>query len=84
MQVTCSTCHARYDDAVCWTGCPYDQFISHEDAARKDLAHHLCGKPLYVFGDMPTRIACVAWDGMVEIDGFAGQFSPYLFRVVDA
>ena len=83
MQRTCSACRASYDDAVCWTFCPHDRFISDEHAARKDLAHSLMGKPL-LFDGVRTRVNYVCGDGMVEIDGFTGQFAPHLFMIVDA
>ncbi len=82
MQVTCETCHARYDDAVCWTYCPHDRFISDEVAARKDLAYSLLGKKL-LFDGIPTYVEAISGNGMVDVKGFRGEFAPHLFTVVE-
>ncbi len=82
MQVTCGDCDARYDDAVCWTVCPHDRFISDEVAARKDLAYSLLGKKLR-FNGVSTHVKVIRGDGMVNVEGIMGKFAPHLFTVVD-
>lgn len=78
---TCPHCDVCYDDVVRWALCPHDQFISHEDAARKDLAYSLLGKKL-LFDGVPTAVDTISRDGMVYVTGFSGEFAPHLFKVI--
>lgn len=85
MITICSTCHLRYDDALCWTICPHERFISDEDAARKDLACSLFGKKLR-FNHMASgalEVQAIDYKGMVTIKGMSGEFAPHLFKVVE-
>lgn len=50
---------------------------------KKELARSLEGKAL-LFVDKVTRVTRVCSDGMVEIEGFVGQFAPHVFVVVDS
>lgn len=52
-------------------------------AHRYRLARKLRGKSLY-FGGTTTRITRICSDGMVELEGFVGQFAPHVFVVVDS
>ena len=92
MQVTCGDCGARYDDAVCWTICPHEQFISDEVAAQKDLAYSLLGKSVIFAHEVsdaarnnPFRVIAMrssVTSTMVELEGMVGQFAPHLFTVI--
>ena len=88
MQVTCADCDACYDDALCWTYCPHDQFMTKEVAARKDAAVALLGtRVVFVYApanEPPRRVQSVAYDGMVTLVGMTGEFAPHLFTVVGA
>lgn len=81
MERTCEDCQRTYDDALCWTYCPHDRFISDEAAARKDLACSLLGKRL-LFDGAPTYVEAINQVGMVDVKGFTGEFEPHLFTVV--
>lgn len=81
MIVTCSTCSKVYDDALCFTFCPHNQFISSTDAARKDAAiKTFDGRKRY-------RVKGTSIEGCVtSIDAF-GYVSldsqPDIYRVYD-
>jgi hypothetical protein len=91
MQRACEDCGASYDDAVSWTICPHERFISHEGKVQKDLAHSLSGKQV-VFKHLyratpqtPRRVIAVSSSTvgtLVELQGMSGQFAPELFEVV--
>jgi len=80
----CRDCHVTYDDAVCWTCCPHERFISDIVAARKDAAVALMREDL-VWAHQPDgptlRIESISADGMVTLRGWSGEFSPTYFRV---
>ncbi len=86
MTVRCETCKFQYDDAVCDTGCPHERFLSVNDARQKDLGISLLGKTVafHHMPESPMRISSVGWNGMVTVDGMAGEFAPSLFRVVES
>lgn len=81
----CDRCERRYDDAVAFTFCPHDRFLSDEAAARKDHACKLLGVELSWASEPdgePVFIESVTHDGMVSIAGHVGVFAPHLFRPV--
>lgn len=81
MTRTCETCGVTYDDAVAWTFCPHSRFLSEEQAARKEWAIRLLGKPVqWADGSGPVQIAAVTAEGFVEVVGFSGRFSPSFFK----
>ena len=81
MIVTCARCGEDFDDADRVTICPHPLIMPAEDLARKKLALELPSQ--VCFAHMPTgpayRVACIHWNGMVELDGMAGAFAPHLF-----
>jgi hypothetical protein len=88
MKRTCETCNAVYDDAMCTTICPHEQFISDEKAKQKDLAFSLAGKPLRFNHQGPDApwlfIQTINQDGMVTLrEGYDGEFAPHLFTVIE-
>lgn len=81
MIVECSKCSREYDDAVCWTFCPHEPFITEEIKRQKDLAFRLLGKKVKFRAPLPcepTRITSIGRDGMVELEGWSGEFAPHL------
>ena len=87
MERRCRVCTAQYDDARCTTICPHEPFLTLDQAAQKDLAMKLLGKDVLFAhrpaGMLAARVVAVVWDGMVELDGWTGQFAPHLFVVAD-
>ena len=81
--VTCPDCREVFDDARCWTVCPHNKLMSDENMDQKIKGLALLGK-MVVFanqppGAAPTRVVSVGWNGMVTLDGWAGEFAPHLF-----
>ena len=90
MQVTCKTCDARYDDALCMTYCPHERFISDEAAARKDLGYGLLGKLVTLVpwtgnadaAPRTRRVMSMTREGYVTLEGLPGRVAPEILRVV--
>lgn len=90
MIVTCPKCNLNYDDARRSTMCPHSPLMSDPDMDRKiaaiDLMNRARGK-LVRFRHMGAteshRLLAVTWNGMVEVEGFGGEFAPHLFEVVE-
>ena len=88
MLAHCKECRVIYNDAYYSTICPHERFMTDEQFARKDAAIALMaaahGKRV-VFNHMPEaegyRLISIGWDGMVTIEGMAGEFAPHLFKV---
>lgn len=80
----CELCGRSYDDAVSWTFCPHERFISKDAARRKDVACSLLGKDItWQHLDGPImRVESIEMDGMVTVTGYTGSFAPDLFRLV--
>lgn len=61
--------------------------MAREDLDRKIAALKLLGKTVRFNHQQETgpdrRIGFVSWNGMVGVDGMAGEFAPHLFQVVD-
>ncbi len=85
MIIKCQSCGHRLDDAEQSTICPHDRFLSIEDQAQKDLGISLLGKKVafHHMPESPVRITSVGWNGMVSVEGMAGEFAPSLFRRVE-
>lgn len=86
MERICETCAASYDDAICSTICPHRPWLTETDQQRKDRAVALLGKDLHWahLPDGPTvRITSIAWNGMVTLHGWTGEFAPHLFTVIE-
>jgi hypothetical protein len=83
MLTMCLQCSKRYDDAMCWTICPHDAFITDQQVTAKDLATSLLLEPV-TFNHQPDgpvyRITAIDRDGMVTLDNLAGLFAPHLFK----
>jgi hypothetical protein len=75
MVTTCPTCATTYDDAVCFTTCPHDRFLSDEDARRKDRAIQLLGKVVLLPAAV-GRVTSVTAVGFVRLEGIEGEFDP--------
>lgn len=81
----CQDCGHRLDDAEQSVICPHNRFLSADDQAQKDLGISLLGKKV-AFNHMPessVRISSVGWNGIVTVEGMAGEFAPSLFRRVE-
>ena len=87
MQTTCLICQLSYDDADCYTICPHEPLMSLAQREQKKLAISLLGKDLrfhHMTPQNPTyRIISINYEGMVNLDGMAGQFAPNLFIIVE-
>ncbi len=83
MIVCCDRCAKHYDDAECWTVCPHNPLMSKENMDQKKLAISLLGKEVRFAHDEnnPTwyRIQSMGWNGMLTLEGMAGEFAPHLF-----
>lgn len=88
MIVNCRNCDEQFDDARRSTICPHRKLMPDEDMNRKiealalmDLAQ---GKTVQFHGQTGPgyRLQSVGWNGMVTIEGMAGEFAPHLFYVV--
>ena len=82
MTTTCPKCGLRYDDAAKLTFCPHDALMSDENLMQKDAGIALCGKDVRFVHEPhgPVHhIRSVGWNGMVTVDGLAGEFAPHLF-----
>lgn len=72
MIVTCQECQKEYDDALCFTFCPHNQFISEEAAKRKDHAFKVFDsrKKYRVKGtEIIGEVASIDHFGMVSFRG---------------
>lgn len=90
MIVTCPKCNLEYDDARRSTVCPHRKLMADADMDRKIEALALMDRArgkLVRFRHMGAsdgrRLLAVTWDGMVEVEGFGGEFAPHLFEVID-
>lgn len=85
MLITCEKCQLPFDDAVCWTVCPHERFISPENAAQKDAGMKLLGKRVR-FAHMKEAAGFVnsmGHDGMVTLETLSGEFAPHVFVVME-
>ena len=86
MMQKCSMCGVSYDDATSFTYCPHQQFLTPEQAKRKPAALLLLGKKVHFSHHTPENVhtvQCVHFDGLIEISGMTGRFSPHLFKVIE-
>lgn len=86
MKTTCKKCNAHYDDASRSTVCPHVQIADPEVLARKDAALKLIGKRVRFRNEEsgPSyRVMSVAFDGLVTLEGFHGEFAPHLFSITE-
>ncbi len=71
MTTTCEACKTAYDDARCTTICPHQEFLTEEQARRKDAAVKLLGR-MVARKEQPRgpffRCIGVNWEGNVWID----------------
>ncbi len=85
MIVECQECGEHYDDARLLTYCPHDPFLTEFEAAQKDCAISLIGKPIRFHHQWKTgpdhRVQSVNFVGMVTLVDMVGEFAPYLFVV---
>jgi hypothetical protein len=85
MMRECPECLAKYDDARCLTYCPHEEFISEFDAAMKDCAAELLGRPLRFAAEWREgpihRVQSIGATGQVTLVDFPGEFAPYLFVI---
>lgn len=81
---TCQECGKEYDDARHYTFCPHDRVMSEEALDRKIAGLKLIGKRIAFAHDTTEtyRVLAVSWDGMVTIEGMAGEFAPHLFVII--
>lgn len=87
MERVCDDCGAGYDDALCVTYCPHDQFIAAVDAARKDYAAALIDRRVRFKHEAATgpdrTIQSIDHAGYVTLAGVDGLFNPLHFTVVE-
>ena len=61
--------------------------MSEDQAAQKDAALAILGKRVYFAhrpaGVPPARVTTVTRDGMVELEGWSGLFSPHSFIIAE-
>jgi hypothetical protein len=91
MIVRCKDCQSTYDDALNLTYCPHATLMPVRDMSRKIEAIQLMDrargkylrfkKPFKIGGKY--RLMAVLWDGMVEVEGMKGTFSPGTFEVTE-
>lgn len=82
MQVFCRVCRKMMDDAEQSTICPHPLIMSRVDLDQKKLGLSLLGRPVrfaHLPDSKPMRIESVSWNGMVTVEGMAGEFAPHLF-----
>ncbi|CAB4167790.1 hypothetical protein UFOVP860_50 [uncultured Caudovirales phage] len=84
MNVKCDHCGATYRDDERYTLCPHAPIMPAADLAQKDAGLDLLGKAV-CFAHQPhgpaRRVMVVGWNGMVMLQGMAGEFAPHLFVV---
>ena len=91
MITICNECQSTYDDARALTFCPHAPLMPAHDMDRKIAAIKLMdlARGKYLKFKKPTKISgkyrllAVLWDGMVEVEGLSGRFSPGSFEVVE-
>jgi hypothetical protein len=87
MIAICAGCGRNYDDARMSTICPHPEFLTVEQATQKDLAVRLIGRHVLFAhkpeGVPPALVTTVHWDGMIELEGWSGQFAPHAFVLAD-
>lgn len=85
MIVTCEDCKLSYDDARMLTYCPHDAFLSEFDAAMKDGAMQLIGRPIMFADGRPDktvyRVQSIGWRGQITLVGKDEEFEPFLFVI---
>lgn len=86
MNVMCSECMKRYDDAERSTICPHELIMPAEDLKRKDLALEIIGKYVQFLHESPGSgprffVQSCNFIGMVTLEGMVGEFPPHLFRL---
>ena len=82
MLVSCKDCGSEFDDAARLTFCPHDEIMPADDLEQKKLGLALIGKPVRFAHEPngPVRsVQSVGWNGMVTLEGMAGEFAPHLF-----
>jgi hypothetical protein len=86
MKVTCDTCQATFDDALCSTVCPHDGLMSTEDMQRKILALDLIGKAVRFRHQREIgpdlHVQSVSFNGYVTLAEGPGEYAPHLFVVM--
>ena len=96
MIVRCKDCQVEFDDAMALTYCPHSPLMPARDMNRKIAAIQLMDRARgkYLRFKRPAKIAgkyragkyrlmAVLWDGMVEVEGLKGMFSPESFEVTE-
>jgi hypothetical protein len=85
MTTICNECQDTYDDARRSTICPHEKLMPDEDMDRKIAAIKLIGKRLRWANepDGALQVESVSYNGMVTIRGWAGEFAPHLFVIVE-
>jgi hypothetical protein len=87
MIVTCGQCSVDYDDAVRLTICPHNRFMRAEDLQQKIAGLALLGRRVrfrsgaFAREDV-RRVWAVGWEGLVSLEGLAGEYAPSLLEVV--
>lgn len=87
MIVRCRECDEVYDDAIRWTICPHERFISDEDVARKAEGARYLGRLVRFVSEgpevEPRRVFAMGATGRLSLEGLPGEFPPDLLVVVD-
>jgi hypothetical protein len=91
MITVCNKCQTTYDDALALTYCPHSPLMPAHDMNRKIAAIQLMDRARgkYLRFRRPSKISgkyrlmAVLWDGMVEVEGLSGKFSPGSFEVTE-
>lgn len=87
MIVKCEYCFLTYDDAQKFTFCPHDYLMPLEDLERKKLAIKLLSRRVKFHHEPDSvshKIQSITYKGMIILEDLVGEFSPYLFKIVDS
>lgn len=84
MEMNCGDCGKPYDDFERTTLCPHGLIMPREDLDRKIAALKLYGKGAVRFAHQQEsgpdhRVQWISWNGMIGLEGMAGEFAPHLF-----
>lgn len=83
--VQCEKCGAIIDDADRTTICPHDLIMPAADLEQKKAGLELIGKDIcfaHQLNGPHHRVQSCSWNGMITLQGMAGEFAPHLFVIV--
>lgn len=84
MKMECADCNQVVDDERQSTLCPHEFFRTDEQEQQWKAAHNLLGKKVrFNHMDRGSAMRCYAVNhaGMVNVEGYSGDFAPHLFVI---